>query len=176
MSQLSLPLAIESPPQTKKSDCWQTPPDLLEIICLSFAAGKIITDPCSTSENPTRAQIFYTPVENGLIHPWKTNAFINPPYSDPSPWIEATNERIARGEIEEAIALLPVGCLGSKRSGEPARNAQAFCLWCGRIAFINPITAKMQTGTNFTSAFLYWGPFPRQFQKVFDRFGIVGIC
>lgn len=182
MFQLSLELGIKSssfpssePSQIKDRDCWQTPKSILKVVRLAFEKREIVTDPCTTHANPTGAKLFFTPEKDGLTHIWKTNAFVNPPYSNISPWLLAINESIEMGEIKEAIALLPAGSLGAKRSGLLSKKAQALCLWRSRIAFVNPITRKPQTGTSFTSAFLYWGEDPRQFKKVFDPFGIVGI-
>ena len=175
MLQLSLNLNVNwqpTPQAIKPKDCWQTPSKILDLINRSFTCGKIYTDPCTAENNPTKAELFYTLKTNGLISPWQHNAFVNPPYSAPHLWIEEINLRIASGEINEAISLLPTSCLGSDRAGRPAKLAKALCLWRGRIYFINPQTGKAQKNTSFTSAFLYWGEFPRHFCRMFDPYGI----
>ncbi|MDY6803499.1 MAG: DNA N-6-adenine-methyltransferase [Cyanobacteriota bacterium] len=162
-------------PQIPPRDCWETPPEILEIVRSAFANKAIFTDPCTTKDNPTNALRFFTPKENGIMQHWKTNAFINPPYSDPSPWIEAANSQIICGSIEEAIALVPTACLGSKRTGKFAKLATAICLWEGRIHFVHPQTGRPAKQTSFTSAFLYWGKSHSQFEKAFSKHGIVAV-
>ena len=162
-------------PQIPPRDCWETPPEILEIVRSAFAKKAIVTDPCTTKNNPTNALKFFTPKENGLKQHWETNAFINPPYSDPSPWIAAVHSQITSGFIEEAIALVPTACLGSKRTGKFAKFATAICLWEGRIHFVHPQTGRPAKQTSFTSAFLYWGESHSQFNKAFSKHGIVAI-
>ena len=160
-------------PQPK--DCWQTPGHILELVRETFATKYIYTDPCTTLENPTNAKIFYTHRTNGLRKRWEENAFINPPYSDPSLWLKETNAQVIAGNIKEAIALVSTGCLGTNRAGPYARSANAMCLWINRIHFIDPATKKPVTHTSFTSAFLYWGPRHLVFADKFKSHGIVSV-
>ena len=175
--QLSLKFHLDCGNASKRPsrDDWKTPEQILEVVRKTFAQGRIVTDPCTTEDNPTKAQKIFTSKENGLNYGWEGNAFINPPYSDPSVWIDTAADRVTFGEIEEAIVLVPAQSLGSKRSGLPSKTAQALCLWRGRIHFINPETGKPAKQTNFTSAFLYWGDRSRQFEEVFSQYGIVGL-
>jgi len=172
---LNLGLKIKDSKAAIDKDCWQTPPDILEIIEATFEAREIITDPCTLKSNPTNAKKIYTPDENGLSfsNRWQTNAFVNPPYSDPSKWLENINDRLHLGEIKEAIALIPTGALSTKRAAPWVRKAQAICHWEGRIAFINPNNGRKAKNTNFTSSFLYWGKNSDRFLKIFFNYGIV---
>lgn len=170
---LKLDLQWSETPEVSPRDCWETPVDILEMVRRVFADSTIITDPCTTKDNPTKAQKFFTPKENGIMQAWEKNAFVNPPYSDPSPWIESIKTQIDCRFIEEAIALIPTACLGSKRTGKCAKSAKAICLWEGRIHFIHPQTGRPAKQTSFTSAFLYWGKSYEQFKEVFLPYGIV---
>jgi phage N-6-adenine-methyltransferase len=164
---------VKPTPVTVK-DCWQTPEHILTLVREVFE-GQIHTDPCTAEDNPTNAIKFYTPKKNGLLHHWEKNAFINPPYSDPSGWIEEINRQLEVGNIKEAIALVPVGCLGTERTAPHAKKANAQCIWTNRIHFIEPTTGNPKTQTSFVSAFLYWGDRVEVFNKVFEHYGIISV-
>lgn len=50
--------------------------------------GKIDTDPCWSPRSFVRASTCYTKLEDGLAQPWSGRTILNPPWSDPGPWIE----------------------------------------------------------------------------------------
>jgi len=56
----------------KKSDNYKTPDYLLKVFAGWF-------DPCPLNPNPK---------VNGLDLKWKNKTYVNPPYSNPLPWIE----------------------------------------------------------------------------------------
>lgn len=161
-------------PKVLPRDCWQTPASIIALIKEVFG-GDIATDPCTAPDNPTNAKVFFTPQDGGLRRQWKDNAFVNPPYSDPSEWLGEIPRQIQMGNIKEAIALVPTGCLGTERSGPFAETANGLCLWRGRIHFIDPITKKPATQTSFTSAFLYWGENVDSFIKTFKPHGMTTV-
>ena len=163
-----------TPKKVTPKDCWQTPEHILDLV-REVLGGRIFTDPCTVESNPTSAVKFYTPQQNGLLHKWEENAFVNPPYSDPSVWLEKISKEIKEGSIKEAIALVPTGCLGTERSGPYAETASALCLWRNRIHFIDPATGKQASQTSFTSAFLYWGGQVSVFKQFFKHYGIVSV-
>lgn len=47
-------------------------------------------DPCPYNENP---------IVNGLKIDWKEKTYVNPPYSNPLPWIEKAIEESKKGKI-----------------------------------------------------------------------------
>jgi phage N-6-adenine-methyltransferase len=178
MMQLQLNLNIDfinSDKTPKAKDCWETPLHILALVQESFNKGAIVTDPCTTKDNPTCAIVYYTPKENGLslTNEWQDNAFVNPPYSNPAPWLKEIDYRMKFEQIQEAIALVPTGCISTKRCREWVQTAAAICHWEGRIAFIHPVTGKEVKNTNFVSSFLYWGKDSSHFLDIFFQYGIV---
>lgn len=167
-------LEYDVQPKITPKDCWQTPQHILDLVREVFG-DEIFTDPCTAKDNPTNATKFFTPERDGLRHQWERNAFVNPPYSDPSEWLKEINRQLKVGNIKEAIALVPTGCLGTERTGPHAESANALCLWRNRIHFIDPATGKPATQTSFTSAFLYWGDRSDKFAEIFKQHGIVSI-
>lgn len=66
-------------PQT---DEWLTPPYILE------ALGPFDLDPCSPANRPwPTAAVHYTAEDDGLSLPWHGRVFLNPPYSEITPWM-----------------------------------------------------------------------------------------
>ena len=117
--------------EIKSKDCWQTPKQILNVVNRAFEERRIVTDPCTVPHNPSNADIFYTPEDNGLsfINEWERNAFINPPYSNPSIWLNEIVDRLfLYRQIKEAIALVPTGCISTKRCRESVQKASAICL------------------------------------------------
>jgi hypothetical protein len=57
-----------------------TPPYVLEPV--REAMGGIELDPCTEPDNPTEAERFFTPPDDGAAEPWDATAiYVNPPYS-----------------------------------------------------------------------------------------------
>src|SRR5215475_1262987 len=80
------------------------------------AAGLVFDMDVAAPVDPARrtcpARRYLTPVENGLIQPWTGLVWLNPPYSDPGPWID----RFAR-----------------HRSGLALVRASKRCAWVGSL-------------------------------------------
>ena len=96
------PPPVPPPPVPSPKDCWQTPPAILRLVKSAFAVSRVLVDPCTSSANNVGADLYYTHEDDGLSKPWKCpiddgidfNAYVNPPYSNPAPWIEAINAKI----------------------------------------------------------------------------------
>ena len=44
--------------------------------------------------------------EDGLVAPWGNRVFINPPYSNPKPWVQRGYHQVALGNSELVVMLL----------------------------------------------------------------------
>lgn len=77
MSALDKAAKTERDPES----CWQTP-DWLMARIREALGGTIELDPCTTPENPTGAERFYTPDDDGILQPWDfaRTIYVNPPY------------------------------------------------------------------------------------------------
>jgi len=65
-----------------------TPEWFIDQISLAAGSGPSL-DPCTTSENPVGADLYYTEAVNGLLLPWKTPRWVywNPPYNRLEQWM-----------------------------------------------------------------------------------------
>lgn len=70
---------------SKEKDSTLTPLDLIEKL------GKFDFDPCGYPGHKTAKNISCWPID-GLNIEWKGRVWLNPPYSDPKPWLEKLSE------------------------------------------------------------------------------------
>jgi hypothetical protein len=81
-----------------------TPPYVLEPI--RELLGGIGLDPCTEPDNPTNADAFYTPPQDGCDLPWDwPTVFCNPPYGEArNRWVERC---IQEGQNRKVVLLIP---------------------------------------------------------------------
>ena len=91
-------------PEWWTSDHWETPPVYVTELEAEF--GKFDLDPCCESKT-AKAPKFYTKKEDGLSQPWQGKVFLNPPYSNPGPWLEKAIREIYEGRASLVVALIP---------------------------------------------------------------------
>lgn len=84
---------------TKSSDEYYTPKWIFDAIGLDFDL-----DVCAPQEGPlhTPAAKWYSAADDGLVQPWFGRVWMNPPYSNPTPWIDRWLEH------GNGICLVPV--------------------------------------------------------------------
>jgi hypothetical protein len=89
---------FEMTAEGRETDIVLTPPDLFEVLAIDFdldVAAAVDGDFVPASRR-------LTIVEDGLVSPWQGRVWMNPPYSEPAPWVRRF---IDHGH---GIALLPV--------------------------------------------------------------------
>jgi phage N-6-adenine-methyltransferase len=87
------------------SDEWSTPPDIMTRITLAY--GPFDLDPCCRAETACAPRHFTKDVD-GLTQPWHGRVYVNPPYSDPTPWItKAIAATGVEGTATRVVMLLP---------------------------------------------------------------------
>jgi hypothetical protein len=81
-----------------------TPAYILEPI--RGALGGIALDPCTEPDNPTGADCFYTPPQDGCALPWNNETvFCNPPYGEARRrWVERC---VAESKQRKVALLIP---------------------------------------------------------------------
>lgn len=81
-----------------------TPPYVLEPI--RELLGGIGLDPCTEPDNPTRADKWYSPPQDGCEMPWDVaTVFCNPPYGEArNRWVERC---ISEGKDRAVVLLIP---------------------------------------------------------------------
>jgi phage N-6-adenine-methyltransferase len=86
------------PQQSRTSDDYYTPKWLFDALGIEFDI-----DVASPPEGPwhTPCERFYTQADDGLSQPWHGTVWMNPPYSNPKPWVAKWLEH------ENGCALVP---------------------------------------------------------------------
>ncbi|RSU67284.1 helix-turn-helix domain-containing protein [Sphingomonas sp. S-NIH.Pt3_0716] len=83
-----------------------TPRHFLETIEATF--GPISVDPCGHPKSNVQADRYIMIEEDGLKTRWNGRlAFVNPPYSAGSAWLERCHRAWADGEVETVVCLIP---------------------------------------------------------------------
>lgn len=81
----------------KLSDSWSTPQDLFNELNSRF--GPFDLDVCANDGN-AKCSTYIRPEDDALQQNWwvvGSNAWMNPPYSDPYPWIQKASEEAKKG-------------------------------------------------------------------------------
>jgi ParB family chromosome partitioning protein len=134
--------------------------------------GSIDLDPASNeiAQRVVKAKTFFSKEEDGLIHDWNGNIFLNPPYSHPeiAHFIEKLLKELKDGQ--QAI-LLTNNNTDTNFFHNAARRAGALCFTKGRISFYKSDMDK--TSPTNGQVFYYFGKNIDSFTKYFSNFGIV---
>jgi hypothetical protein len=166
----------KAPP--KDPDDWATPNTKDQpIVALVQQAlgGQIWLDPCSGSLNNIPCAVRYYKHENGLLesNTWSKTIFINPPFSDPLPWLKRGCFEFARGNVSAAVMLLKAGTLSNVGTGELINKyASAICHWRGRVEFLNEQGNPVK-GSDFDCIFVYFGARFDLFRQAFGGRGTI---
>lgn len=133
--------------------------------------GAIDLDPASNevANEVVRARRFYTIDDDGLSKRkrWRGRVWMNPPYSDPAPWVDKLIAAYQCGDVSAAVALFNART-GSQWFDRMARQAWR-CETFKRIRFYGPGT----TGGHGMQdqCFFYLGHEPARFKAHFETFG-----
>lgn len=95
---------ISPRPDWWTSDEWSTPPDVFDQIERVY--GPFDLDACCRKET-AKAESYFTKADDGLLQRWRQNVWVNPPYSDPAPWILKAVCSIRDGDCQRVVMLLP---------------------------------------------------------------------
>jgi ParB family transcriptional regulator, chromosome partitioning protein len=98
--------------------------------------GVIDCDPASCAEANTVVQAgrFYSVADDGLQQPWFGAVLLNPPYSDPLPWIQRLVQSYRSGAVRCAVVIVP--CASSPEWAQLlSRHAAACCFLAQRVQF-----------------------------------------
>lgn len=124
-------------------------------------------DPCTGEDNPCYADRFFTPDDDGLSRAWMARSlFCNPPYGrEIGLWTFSLADNYCRGNIGEAIALLPARTdtkWWAELAGYPV------CFIRGRLKFND-----CEQSAPFPSALVYLGNNWRGFRDAFQDIGLI---
>jgi hypothetical protein len=152
-----------------KSDEHYTPGDIVEAVLDCFD-GLLSLDPCSNSHDAPNlpASTLYTIDDDGLKQAWRASTvYINPPYSETSPWVKKLLTHYQAGEVGQALVLVK----SDNRVGwyaELMDSATAFCEYRGYIKF-----GDASGSAPFASTIFYFGQEVDRFYRAFSPLGWV---
>ena len=109
------------------SDDWYTPPWLFDAAALRFDMD--VCAPVDPVRRTCPAVRYLTPLEDGLVSPWRGCVWMNPPWSKSLPWVERFATHDGGG-----LALLPA--TRSKSTAALLECAEAVTFFTGQ--FIRP--------------------------------------
>lgn len=152
---------------------WLTPEWLLTLVRSASDTYSIGLDPCTTGDNPCRAQVaHFTAADDGLTRGWGGYGLVycNPPYSrlDSPRWAAKIVEEAARGI--EIIALLPTRT-DTEWWHLVAPAADSACFLRGRPRFTRPGGTGPRGSGKVPIAALYFGDRAKAFARVFAPHG-----
>src|SRR3990167_5169114 len=86
------------------SDDWATPPEIVRAFEAEF--GPFDLDVCALAET-AKAPRYFTRGDNGLSQLWHGRVWMNPPFSNPAPWLQKAIYETSTGHAALVVALLP---------------------------------------------------------------------
>ncbi|MCK6479426.1 MAG: ParB N-terminal domain-containing protein [Planctomycetes bacterium] len=149
---------------------WFTPPVYIE--AAREVLGGIDLDPasCRAANRIVRATRFFDRKADGLRHDWPGRVWLNPPYGGlAGTFALRALDQYRKGITKAAILMLSTRFV--ERGWFVPFWDHPMCVHRTRIEFVLPSgeTSENAHGT----LFVYLGPRPRSFAKVFGRFGAV---
>lgn len=109
-----MPIKQKGAPDWWNNDQWATPQWFVKRLALQFcrpalAGNQIVQfdlDPCAT-KSTAKAPKYYTIDDNGLKKKWLGRVFVNPPFSNPLPWVRKAARQVEKGNADVVVMLLP---------------------------------------------------------------------
>lgn len=125
--------------------------------------GRIWLDPCTTADNPTGAERFFTVADDGLAQPWRSpvgaltkrqSIFVNPPYGKArEPWVEKC---IDAGRFGRKVILLIPAATDTLIFQRALESAEAVVFVRGRVKFEVLRPNRRRVAASHPSALLCW--------------------
>lgn len=135
-----------------------TPDYILDPVRIDLG-GLIGLDPCTTDDNPVRADVFYTVDDDGLSLEWGSDLwhpgiYVNPPYSKArEPWVKRC---IVAGENGQKVILLIPAATDTRIFQLAASTSTAVVFIKGRVKFGTLRPNRRQHAASHPSALLGW--------------------
>ena len=125
----------------RKNDEWYTPQVILDAARRALG-GEVDLDPasCDEANRIVRARHYYRlPDYDGLVLTWEAERlWLNPPYSDPKPFVGRLLEGWRTGNVGAAcIILTSTAALGTRYGYDLQQSADLMCS-PGRVWFVAP--------------------------------------
>lgn len=131
--------------------------------------GQFGLDPAAGAEPIEIAEERYTRDENGLAQPWDAETvWLNPPYSDLTPWMQKTVAEMKRDDGPSLVLSLLPGNTSTTWFQEYAATSTYLCLVDGRLQF-----AGTDGSAPFASILCAFGDVPDDVLDELDALGTV---
>ena len=152
---------------------WYTPPRYIE--SARIVMGSIDLDPasCETANFWIRAEKIFTKQDDGLLHKWHANVYLNPPYGQPL--IKRFIQKLIdeKSNIKQAIVLVNNGT--ETAWGQKLLEAStAVCFPKGRIKFYDSSSGPAQSPLQ-GQMICYIGDRVQAFANEFSNYGTIFI-
>ncbi len=118
-------------------DNWATPSQFFDQVNSRY---RFQLDACAEDWNAKCAQ-YYSEIDNGLIMPWKTWTWCNPPYSQIRNWYAKAVLEMGWGN---SSVLLTFARTDTKAFHDYALKASEIIFIQGRLRFVSPDTRKVE--------------------------------
>jgi hypothetical protein len=117
--------------------------------------GYIDLDPCTTPDNPTSANAFIAPPDDGLSVPWVGDSiFVNPPYGRArEPWVKKC---VRAGDLGIRVVLLIPAATDTRIFQEALAAADGAVFIKGRVKFGVLRPNRRQQAASHPSALIGW--------------------
>lgn len=115
-----------------------TPPEFMAHVDAAF--GEIDLDPCAHRLSPVvaRRRILLDEGGDGLVDDWSGRlAFVNPPFSELTRWLERAHDEWSAGRVETVVCLVPVRTDSALFHDRLSADAHIYLLR-GRVRFLDP--------------------------------------
>lgn len=131
--------------------------------------GRFGLDPAAGAEPIEIAETRYTQTENGLAQSWDAETvWLNPPYSDLTPWMQKTVAEMKRDDGPSLVLSLLPGNTSTTWFQEYAATSTYLCLVNGRLQF-----AGTDGSAPFASILCAFGDVPDAVLDALDSLGTV---
>lgn len=137
-----------------------TPADFMAHVHAAF--GEVDLDPCAHRLSPVVAKrrIILDEGGDGLVDDWSGRlAFVNPPFSELTRWLERAHDEWKAGRVETVVCLVPVRTDSALFHDRISADADIYLLR-GRIRFLDPRGGTQPTP--FSLMVLTFGATPAQ--------------
>ena len=120
------------------TDEWYTPDHILDIA--REVLGNIDLDPasCELAQKRVKADKYYTKQDNGLLHNWSGNVWMNPPYSEKLIilFVKRLVQCFEDGDVEQALCIVN-NVTETVAVQYLLKHSTVWCFPKGRISFID---------------------------------------
>lgn len=169
----------EAEEEKADSDEYYTPPYIIE--AARQVLGKIDLDPasCTLAQKVIKANVFINKANNSLDkrYPWLGRVWLNPPFSNPAPFIAKLIDEYDAGRVKAAITLVNNGT--ETQWGQSLLRRYPVCFVGAhdgkgsRLAFWRTDPDEPRTGNRYAQMIFYLGPKVETFREVFSQFGVI---